>query len=471
MSLVAYYGTSDEESGDESEENKSEIENRIPANKKLGSEQLEDTRFSDSDGDNDFQNKSTVLNLVGVDSLLKGLPAPKKTVPTDNFSVDDDLEDEVKPKAYQIANAPEPPPKKSRHPVKITIPAINYDSDEESEPKQKKQKLETKGNRGLTSILPPPIHSGTKESNRTLLPYIFSKKKQPVNSSTKDKVTNSASVKSLKDPAPQRKDAKKLLIGTYGSDSDGDDEDGTSNFFSLNTQDDIYKPALPSSVGKTTLNLPPPVKSVETNIESNFNPLRLSEKEKLAAAETISSPGRELSDVDTSHNIDKPVNFTPSIEDAPLSFKSSIKTNIYKTVNPYNSYPANEYRTETVGPAFLGQDQQMESYNSAEDNIVLQSDEEFLKLQGKNERGKEEIHFIDVNADDFISTADYQKALSEETEYRSSHKKKDGPTSQQKRKHHITYLAHQAKERELELKNAWSQGRLTKKQTQAKYGF
>jgi hypothetical protein len=46
-------------------------------------------------------------------------------------------------------------------------------------------------------------------------------------------------------------------------------------------------------------------------------------------------------------------------------------------------------------------------------------------------------------ADDFISTADYQKALSEETEYRSSHKKKDGPTSQQKRKHHITYLAHQ----------------------------
>jgi hypothetical protein len=72
MSLVAYYGTSDEESGDESQENKSENENRIPENNKLGSEQLEDARFSDSDGDNDFQNKSTVSNLVGVDSLLKG---------------------------------------------------------------------------------------------------------------------------------------------------------------------------------------------------------------------------------------------------------------------------------------------------------------------------------------------------------------------------------------------------------------
>jgi hypothetical protein len=72
MSLVAYYGTSDEESGDESQENKSENENRIPENNKLGSEQLEDARFSDSDSDNDFQNKSTVSNLVGVDSLLKG---------------------------------------------------------------------------------------------------------------------------------------------------------------------------------------------------------------------------------------------------------------------------------------------------------------------------------------------------------------------------------------------------------------
>ena len=52
---------------------------------------------------------------------------------------------------------------------------------------------------------------------------------------------------------------------------------------------------------------------------------------------------------------------------------------------------------------------------------------------------------MDVNADDFTSTTEYQKALSEETEYRSSHKKNDGPTSQQKRKHQITYLAHQVK--------------------------
>lgn len=40
-----------------------------------------------------------------------------------------------------------------------------------------------------------------------------------------------------------------------------------------------------------------------------------------------------------------------------------------------------------------------------------------------------------------------------------------------KRKHQITYLAYQAKAQELELKNQWAQNRMTRKQTQQKYGF
>ncbi len=50
-------------------------------------------------------------------------------------------------------------------------------------------------------------------------------------------------------------------------------------------------------------------------------------------------------------------------------------------------------------------------------------------------------------------------------------KKGDQPTGQQRRKHQITYLIHQAKERELELKNNWAENKLTRRQTQAKYGF
>lgn len=68
---------------------------------------------------------------------------------------------------------------------------------------------------------------------------------------------------------------------------------------------------------------------------------------------------------------------------------------------------------------------------------------QFLKMQGKKQRGKEEIHIVDVKADDFISAVDLQKTLTEETQEYAAHRKKDGPTSLQKRKHQITYLAHQ----------------------------
>lgn len=68
---------------------------------------------------------------------------------------------------------------------------------------------------------------------------------------------------------------------------------------------------------------------------------------------------------------------------------------------------------------------------------------QFLRMQGKKHRGKESINIVDVNADDFISTVDVHKSMTEEQPERTSHKKGDGPSSQQKRKHQITYLAHQ----------------------------
>ena len=52
-----------------------------------------------------------------------------------------------------------------------------------------------------------------------------------------------------------------------------------------------------------------------------------------------------------------------------------------------------------------------------------------------------------------------------------SKKKGEQPTGQQWRKHQITYLIHQAEERELALKNTWSENKLSRRQTQAKCGF
>lgn len=63
------------------------------------------------------------------------------------------------------------------------------------------------------------------------------------------------------------------------------------------------------------------------------------------------------------------------------------------------------------------------------------------------------------------------KALTEEPVQRPVSMQSCGINSQSKKKHQITYLAHQAKAMELELKNQWSQNRMARKQTKSKYGF
>lgn len=45
------------------------------------------------------------------------------------------------------------------------------------------------------------------------------------------------------------------------------------------------------------------------------------------------------------------------------------------------------------------------------------------------------------------------------------------PSAIRKRKNHISYLAYEAKKNEEKLKNQWALNRMTRKQTQAKYGF
>ena len=70
---------------------------------------------------------------------------------------------------------------------------------------------------------------------------------------------------------------------------------------------------------------------------------------------------------------------------------------------------------------------------------------QFLRLQGRKQRGKEEINLIDVNADDFTDPSEIAKHLSEEQTYQSHRKKDNQPSGQQKRKHQIHYLAFQVR--------------------------
>ncbi|XP_034239922.1 proline-rich protein PRCC [Thrips palmi] len=134
----------------------------------------------------------------------------------------------------------------------------------------------------------------------------------------------------------------------------------------------------------------------------------------------------------------------------------------------YQQYPEPE-STAAIPQADSGQD--FINFNGGEDLPL--DDEALKKLCGRKGRNREEIQILDVSGDSIMPDQRewLTKQLTEEQPRPSSKSKLFGPSSQQKRKHQITYLAHVAKENELELKNQWANNRQTRKQTQSKYGF
>lgn len=134
------------------------------------------------------------------------------------------------------------------------------------------------------------------------------------------------------------------------------------------------------------------------------------------------------------------------------------------------SSKSNEMLAEPDAPECLVPANTQDANQSDNQQIELNND--VLRKLGARKRKGEELVVREVDASSLLPDAtEWTKHLSEETAYRPSHKKHEGPTSQQKRKHHITYLAFQAKANELDLKNQWANNRQSKRTTQSKYGF
>ncbi|XP_049692212.2 proline-rich protein PRCC [Helicoverpa armigera] len=118
-----------------------------------------------------------------------------------------------------------------------------------------------------------------------------------------------------------------------------------------------------------------------------------------------------------------------------------------------------------------------DGYAAESSNNDVELDEEaIMKLCGaRGKRKREDIQIVDVNQAEVLANARemLMKGLMDDTTKRVSASKKKGnePTTQQRRKHQITYLAYQAKANEAELQNQWANNRMSKRQTQAKYGF
>lgn len=255
---------------------------------------------------------------------------------------------------------------------------------------------------GLISLLPEPKQVYVKETKRSLVPHILTKRP----------------VKAQKPPKGKPVPVGITHIG--GNYSDDEDSAHASDFFSLSES------------------------PTHTDGRNKFS-------ENVVNALNIEPLGRKplVEQVVTKQNI---------MPEEPAAFSENALSNPQQ-------YPAIPVQEVCHPP----QNTQI-SFGS---HSTI-DEEAMLRLAGKRRGKGEVINFIDVIADDALLTRDewMTKALTEEKPTQGFSKKREGlPTQKQKQKHQITYLAHQAKERELELKNNWAQNRMTKMQTQAKYGF
>ncbi|XP_056597567.1 proline-rich protein PRCC isoform X1 [Triplophysa dalaica] len=363
--------------------------------------------------------------------LFTSLPAPKKA--------------EIGSNRYQTS-APQPQrmgidltlpkPKKRTEPVKITVPEIKHaDSDSDDEQPVRKKSVSQGG--GLSSLLPQPQNLVVKEKQRALVPHTLTRR--PVSNQAKGSAGKSQGVSGTSQSPSAIKAAAKsaalqLARQKMTADEDGSDDDlAPENYFSLSE----------------------------------------------------SSPKPVVSQKQDSQDYVPTLHPSPGVEDAPLDFDSNAES-YSRTAgamgedfqNQYQQYPElpdGSSQVDYYGQSYY-EDPKPEAQEQDESgSSSMFEDEAFRRLLGKQSRGKEEIKFLEIKGDDQLSGNKQwmTKNVTADLEPRKSFSKKKGdqPTGQQRRKHQITYLIHQAKEREMELKNSWAENKLTRRQTQAKYGF
>lgn len=406
---------------------------------------------SSDDSDSEETSASAATeSRVSAGGLFSLLPAPKKLGSTGGNN-GPSKETKVNPSAGDSSSNDDPDPQPSRgglfsslpkpkkrtEPVKITVPQIQgRDSDsDDDEPAKKKPQPQGAGS-GLSSLLPQPKNLTVKELDRPLIPHALTKRQEPKGpkpgTPAQGLLGSSASPSAIKAAA---KSAALLLARQIASDDQDNEEEITpQNYFSL---------------GESSQPIPAVVPSLDPE----------------PGAPTELLP------------------FAPADEagqsDAPLDFGGN-----HEGAGAWGGqYP--QYQQPMAGPEALPPGYYNEPYYQdpnpgladAEEpgHSAMFDDEAFMRLQGKRNRGKEEVKFLEIKGDDQLSGNQQwmTKSMTEEKQNRQSFSKKKGeqPTGQQRRKHQITYLIHQAKERELELKNSWAENKLTRRQTQAKYGF
>ncbi|CAD1476723.1 unnamed protein product, partial [Heterotrigona itama] len=417
MSLVAYE-SSDESSDDEG--NDTEIKNKFTPEVtvlQISDKLLISKHNISVDNENDINIEPLKANGSSEKLHFDKLPKPKSLISETKNIVEDDILPKKKTE-FKF----EKPVKKDRIPVKITVPSLSE-----------------KGTK-LLVLLPPPKRTEVKNTNN-LVPSVVNKAAKQSNQiivqPNKDThIKDSNTRKSMK-PITTR---SSISCDSNSEDEDdmiiGSDSNSIADFFALTTTD---ASTLSDSLNVTDLN----------NFDSEFK--KNSQKDNTLSNYFVDNSDITETEISTSKSQTTLVSNVINLPKEEILLKNKAE------VGPKLPVPEQEYNVDSEG-------------NVAFDDKAI---EYLCGKRGVKRKPKEieEMNIIEINGED-IKPDEREwlvKALTEEPVQRPISMQGGGVSSQSKKKHQITYLAHQAKAMEMELKNQWAQNRLTRKQTQSKY--
>lgn len=267
------------------------------------------------------------------------------------------------------------------------------------------------------------------------------------NRSTIDKSLNNLTTSKIRDQSKV-----KIFLPSYKGDDDDDERESKRFKYS-------------SEKGSGLKSLLPPPKNKITKTTSLVPQILKTKPQSTVTKSTSIKPSFNQTFVDD----DEPVNFFTFDSDQTID-KQSIDPQV-QTIQP------NKFETDLINNELsnkpINRSTNLDHSNQA--SLGGETDyqkERKLKYEIEKRFGDQmgdDVKIQEVNiANHMNDNLDYIKTLSEE---RDVQVKGPAPTSLAKRKHQITYLAYQAKQNELKLKNEWAQGRINRDQARSKYGF
>ncbi|KYN17306.1 PREDICTED: proline-rich protein PRCC [Trachymyrmex cornetzi] len=431
MSLVAYDSSDESSENEESEAAESNAVNNdateavtVQINSKLS---LPAPKVASHSTNIEEENDDVEHNLQ---QFLDTLPKPRDSIFMGNV---EEVEDDIllkKETESQISKSAK------KQIVRISVPSLLEfkDLEEESEEKSARIVQSSQKGCGLFSLLTAP--KGETANNKTLIPQAVKNAAVKANiwqsNAMRKSSTNQSDFK-VKKPTPDKSH----------NESSSDEEDATIDFFGLTTSEDLSG----NSTGNNPTELDSTLPSDDVH-KSNTEVLLMKhvEDHKIHSSSSINP--------DTSMNGQSSKTLTSNVINLP---KEEILLKNKAEVGPKLPVPEQEYNVDLEG-------------NIAFDEKAI---EYLCGKRGIKRKEIDEADIIEINGED-IKPDEREwlvKALTEESVHRPVSMQSGGINSQSKKKHQITYLAHQAKAMELELKNQWSQNRMARKQTKSKYGF